>query len=157
MDGPIRLTPEMLIQADKFAARLIDNRNFTHFRHTSPTYMMNEKWEVYVATYDNIIIAWGQIEKFPHNPHKKHVCRLGFAVLPEFQNQGYGSRMMNYVVDKCGLFSKITASVYFDNKTMLTMFLQRGFVIEGFFVDEERFDNKPRHVISLARRANSGS
>jgi GNAT superfamily N-acetyltransferase len=148
----IRLTSEMLPQADKFAARLIDNRNFTHFRHTSPTYMLNEKWEVYVTMCDNIIISWGQIEKFPNNFHKQHVCRLGFAVLTEFQNQGYGSRMMDYVVNKCDSFDKMTAAVYFDNKTMLTMFLQRGFVIEGFFVDEERFEGEPRHVISLGRR-----
>ena len=154
----IRLTPEMLSQAHRFAARFIEDRDFTHFRHTTPSQMMNGKWEVYVETMlDDTIVSWGQIEKFPNNPYKQHVCRLGFAVLPEFQDQGYGSRMMDYIIDKCGSFSKMTATVYSDNKTMFNMFLQRGFVIEGFFVDEERLDDKPRHVISLAKRANNGS
>lgn len=151
MAGPIRLTPELLPQADKFAFRLIVSRNFTHFRHTSPSQMMNDRWEVYVTMIDGDVISWGQIEMFHHSLHKSHVCRVGFAVLPEFQGQGYGSRMVDYVLSQCEVFSKIVATVYFDNKTMLHMFLQRGFVIEGFFVDEERYDNQPRHVISLAK------
>jgi len=147
----IILDPTMLPEANRFARVLSTDRNFTHFQHTSPQEMLGGRWEVHVTFYGRIMVAWGQIEKFPNNPHKLHVARLGYAVLPEFRGKGFGGAMMDHTIRQCKEFKKLTASVYMDNITMLGMFVKRGFIIEGCFVGEETYDNRPRHVVSLAR------
>lgn len=148
------MTGKDIPEANRFADRLVDDRNFTHFRHTRPAGMLTRHWEVYIATYGDIVVSWGQVQKFPENPHKQHVCRVGFATIAEFRGRGFGGRLVDFTLGKCVKYKKVTATTFSDNIIMLGMFLRRGFVIEGFFTGEEYWDNRPRHVISLARYQN---
>lgn len=147
-----QLTFDNLAIASRFAVSMVDNANFTHFTHHTPLDMIGDEWEVYMAIVDGAVIGWGQIEKFPYNKRKEHICQVGFAVLPEKQGLGYGGLLFDYVVfDKCVKYRKIEATVFQDNLIMYGMFSRRGFHVEGCFVGEERHGDYYRNVLSLAK------
>jgi RimJ/RimL family protein N-acetyltransferase len=145
------LAEKLLPEANAFAQKMLFDKYFTHFKHTMPEEMLSDEWEVWLVEYGNVVIGWGQIQKFPRNKQKQHVVRLGFAVLPEFRGRGIGSEIVDFTLERCKNYSKVTATTFTDNITMLGMFLKRGFVIEGCFRNEERQDELYRHVVSLAR------
>jgi RimJ/RimL family protein N-acetyltransferase len=143
--------PLLLPDALDFAERIKNNQTFTHFHHTSPEKMLNRSWECYLLYEGDMVIGWAQIQRFLDNPNKKHVCRIGFALLEEWSGQGLGSFMVDYVMKAIeSKFSKIVASVFADNTAMLSIYLKRGFVVEGFFENEEIWDGKGRNILSLA-------
>lgn len=146
----IRFTQERLNKAEAFAERVMVDKNFTHFTHTRPGGMLGDEWEVYLLMFGDEIIGWGQIQKFPRNPRKSHIARLGFIVAPEYRGKGYGGTMLDYLIEKTSGYKKITANVFRDNCISLTTFLKRGFTIEGCFQKEE-LDGVLRDVIALAK------
>lgn len=147
----VNLSKDSLGEANIFASKMLTDNNFTHFKHTLPEDMLSPKWEVWLLKYNDIVIGWGQIQKFPNNRRKEHVCRVGFAILPEFRGRRLGSEMFDFIMKKCDTFHKVTATTFTDNVVMLGMFLRRGFIVEGCFRDEEKQSNIYRHVLSLAR------
>lgn len=136
--------------AESLYKAMRDDRNFHHFRHTLPSQMLHDGWEAYVAVNDAIPVAWGQIQKFPWES-KQHVVRLGLAVPVEFRNQGFGSTMLDHLIQKCESYNKLTATVFANNLIMVKMFEDRNFVTEGRFLDEEREGEISRTVLSMAR------
>lgn len=146
----IPLSIETLYRSMTLYDELWNDKDFTHFRHTLPTVMLSDEWEAYMLMYNDAPVAWGQIQKFL-NSRKAHVARLGFAVSPGHRGKGNGSLIMDYVITQCKPFSKLVATVFADNTVMLSMFLKRGFIIEGCFQCEEILDDVERHVISLAK------
>ena len=145
------LTKDLLSQAEVFAALVRDDLDFHFFTHHSPGDMLSDEWKVYLMLRDDSIIAWGHIQKFPDNPRKQHVVRLGFVVRPEFRGRSFGGQMMEYVIEFCTGYEKLVATTFADNLVMVGMFMKRGFVIEGYFRDEERSNGFSRDVISLAK------
>lgn len=146
----VQLMIDTMPYAEKLYNQLRDDVNFHHFRHTTPPDMLGDNWEVYMTLWGGIPVAWGQIQKFMR-PSKQHVVRLGFAVPVEFRGRRFGSGMVDYILDKCASYDKLTATTFSDNIIMLSMFLRRSFIVEGCFVDEERDDGGMRNVLSLAR------
>lgn len=150
-----QLNEKNLGLAEEFAEKMLADRNFNHFKHTMPGDMLDQdSWDVWLGIHEKKVVGWGQIQKFPLNDRKKHVVRLGFAVLPNYRGRGIGGELMAFIADRCITYyrySKLTATVFADNAIMLNMFLRREFVIEGCFVNEEILDNTSRHVLSLAR------
>lgn len=147
----VALSKNNLDTANAFAQKMLLDSNFTHFKHTLPEDMLSPEWEVWMITYGELVIGWGQIQKFPNSRRKEHVCRVGFAILPEFRGRRLGSEMFDFIMKKCDTFHKITATTFTDNIIMLGMFLRRGFIIEGCFRNEEIQNGIYRHVLSLAR------
>jgi RimJ/RimL family protein N-acetyltransferase len=135
-----------------FANDVANDSNFTHFTHHMPIDMLTAEWEVSLIKCALGIMAWGQIQKFPDNPRKQHVVRIGFVVHPKFRGMGYGSIILNHIIlERCKHYKKITATVFQDNLIMLGMFLRRNFIVEGCFQNEEFSNGGYRHVLSLAR------
>lgn len=144
------LKPSDLEIATRFANDVIDDEFFHHFEHHMPCDMMNNEWQVYVIKYDEQIAAWGQVQLFVE-PRKRHVIRIGLIVHPQFRNVGFGSVMLDHIVKTWDCCPKITATVASNNCIMLKMFVERGFEVEGRFVDEERVGKNSINIYSLAK------
>ena len=147
----VPLNSKTLLVAMEFATKMLLDKNFNHFKHTMPNRMLTDEWDAWLAMEGSMVVSWGQIQKFPDNPRKQHVIRLGFCVLPDYHGQGFGSAMMERVLNECSNYGKLTATVYADNTVMLGMFLRRKFVVEGCFQNEEILDGTLKHILSLAR------
>lgn len=159
------LKEKYLKDAEVFADKMRDNRTFTHFRHTRPSDMLNDSWQVWLlysmehVTTEFIpgrpvfmghpVIGWMQAQLW--TGAKEHITRIGFALLEEYRGHGLGSMMVDYVLGEMRHKRKIEATVYSDNTAMLTIYFKRGFHVEGCFVDAERWDKDRRDVLSLAR------
>ncbi len=141
----------LLDYANEFYRMMLEDRNFTHFRHTKPDEMLGrEKRHVWLTLDGGEISSWGQAQLFPF-PEKEHIARLGLAVHPRRTGKGLGSAMLDFMLEIMQNYEKLTATIFGDNQAALSMFLGRGFVIEGIFRDEERLSGQSRDVISLAR------
>lgn len=147
----VKFEQQHLNKAEAFAERVMRDKNFTHFTHTRPGRMLGDGWECYLVMFGEDIIGWGQIQKFPRQPRKEHVARLGFVILQEYRGKGYGGILLDYLIERSNSYKKVTANVFRDNCISLTTFLKRGFTIEGCFNKEELSDGVLRDAVALAR------
>ncbi len=147
----IPFSAHLLDCANEFYQVMRNCPNFTHFRHTRPDEMLDwAKWHVWTTLDNGEISSWGQAQLFPF-PEKEHVARLGLAVHPQHTGRGLGNEILDFMLEIMQNYEKLTATVFGDNRAALSIFLGRGFVIEGIFRDEERLSGQSRDVISLAR------
>lgn len=97
------------------------------------------------------IIAYGFLNKF-EKYEKQHNSILGIVVADKWQSKGIGKILLNKMIKegwRSGL-EKIWLNVHFDNKQAFRLYRSVGFEIEGIFYDDEKFNKKFRHIISMA-------
>ena len=105
-----------------------------------------------IGVINDIPVAYGFLEFFPEKPFKADNCKLGLVVADKFQGKGIGSKMLKELINQARLrkMRKIWLSTYLDNKIALRLYLKNGFIIEGFFFNDENWMNEKRTIVSMA-------
>jgi ribosomal protein S18 acetylase RimI-like enzyme len=106
----------------------------------------------FVVLDNGEIIGYGFLRYFPDKKQKRYTVSLGIVVSDKSQGKGIGKNLMDYMIEqaKKDSIKKIWLGVYSDNERAVKFYQKLGFEIEGIFMHDEYFDNKPRHVISMA-------
>jgi len=99
----------------------------------------------------NNLIAYSFLTKF-EKITKKHSCVLGIVIIDEWQNKGFGKKIVQHMIKTAWNkgYKKIWLTVFTDNLPALKIYKDLGFEIEGIFVEDEIIKNKKRDVVSMA-------
>jgi RimJ/RimL family protein N-acetyltransferase len=99
----------------------------------------------------NNMIGYG-ILRFFSKETKKSICNLGIVISKNFQNQGIGKELADYMIywAKKNDYKKIWLTVYADNLKAIRFYSKLGFQPEGIFMYDEYFGNNVRNSISMA-------
>lgn len=105
-----------------------------------------------VVWVNDSIIAYAHITMYP-KLSRRFQGTLGFVVSEIYQNKGLGTLLMKEVLKKAEAMGlrKVWAHVHHDNPRMLRLYFQHGFVIEGFFKDDEHYGDKVISTFSVAK------
>ena len=105
-----------------------------------------------LAIMGDIPVAFGFLHFFPDKPFKADNCKLGLVVSDKFQGKGIGNVMLKELITQARQrrMRKIWLSTYLDNKVALHLYLKYGFIIEGFFFNDENWANEKRTIVSMA-------
>jgi ribosomal protein S18 acetylase RimI-like enzyme len=106
----------------------------------------------FIAIDNGLIKGYSFLRFFPEKKIKRFTNSLGIVVDDEFQNQGIGKKLMNEMIffSKTNGYKKVWLATYTDNKRALHIYSKLGFEVEGIFMYDEYFDDKPKHVVSMA-------
>ncbi|HUV67122.1 MAG TPA: GNAT family protein [Sedimentisphaerales bacterium] len=130
------------------------NRQFTYFENRTGPQIALDKWlRSWLWTDYGRAAAYGHIELY-ESDRKRHVCRFGVCVGPDYRGQGYGTKIVAKLLEEAKVLGlhKTNASVYGDNAPMLHIYKDTyGFTEEGRYVEEERWDGESRDMVSLAK------
>lgn len=107
--------------------------------------------EKFFTFLNDKLIAYGFLTTF-EKITKKHNCILGIVVTDSWQNKGYGKKICQHMIKTAWSkeFQKIWLTVHSDNIFAFKMYRSLGFEIEGIFMNDERINEKYRHIISMA-------
>lgn len=99
----------------------------------------------------SLLIGYGFL-RFFEKYEKRYTCTLGIVVRPDYMNKGYGKKLLQKMIlwAKTHKFRKIWLTVYSDNLRAIKLYKKLGFEIEGIFMNDAFFKNRPRHVVSMA-------
>ena len=113
--------------------------------------LKQEKGFVAVSDREKIM-GYSFLSFFQEKKQKRYTTSLGIVVGDRLQGKGIGSALPAYMLKsaKKGKMKKIWLGVYSDNKGAIKLYQKFGFEIEGIFMYDEYFDNKPRHIVSMA-------
>jgi len=148
------VTEYMAKLLESFMTEIRGNRQFTYFDgRTAMGIILDESIHAWIWTDYGAAAAYGHIETYTSD-RKNHVCRFGVCVGPDYRKQGYGTRVVERLLEEAGVLGleKVNASVYADNAPMLHIYRDKyGFTDEGRYVHEERWAGEARTVLSLAK------
>lgn len=151
-----RVAPYLGKLLQQFIDANADSPTFTFFvGDTAERLIARDDLAMWLWTLYGSPIAYGHLQTFPGNEHKQHVGRFGVCVDKASRNKGLGTAVVAHLLQEAATAGlvKIVATVYEDNPAMLAIYLGKyGFVQEGGFVDEERWDDESRDILSLAKR-----
>jgi len=104
-----------------------------------------------VAEYQDKIVGWASIYKFPH-PRRKGLGDLGIYLHQDFHNVGLGTAMTERLLQlaKNEKMHRIELTVVGENKIALRLYERFGFQIEG--VSRDAFygqDGKYHDIVSM--------
>jgi ribosomal protein S18 acetylase RimI-like enzyme len=87
-------------------------------------------------------VGWCDVIPNPR-PIFAHVGVLGMAVLPEFQRQGLGGRLIRQTLDAVRDFGlrRVELTVRESNTAAIELYRKFGFVTEGMHRDRIRIDD----------------
>jgi|TARA_B110000467_G_C18091487_1_gene352132 RimJ/RimL family protein N-acetyltransferase len=107
---------------------------------------------------DDELIGYGFLNKFK-KPEKKHTCILGIVISDKWQSKGIGRTLLQKMIKSAWAdgFTKIWLNLHYDNKQAFRLYTSQNFEIEGIFMNEEIFEGKKRHLISMALFKNKKS
>lgn len=105
----------------------------------------------FFTTIDNKLISYSFLSKFT-KPSKKHNCVLGIVIADDWQNRGFGKKILKFMIKTAWNqnYEKIWLTVFSDNYKAIRLYASLGFQIEGIFLDDEIIGGKKRHVVSMA-------
>lgn len=98
------------------------------------------------------IAAYSYLRFFPEKKRKAHNASLGIVVLPKYQNEGLGRRLMLEMhrwASENGI-KKIWLATYSRNKAAIRMYRSLGYSVEGIFMYDELAPSGWDHVVSMA-------
>lgn len=106
----------------------------------------------FVSIFNDKIVGYGYLRFFTDKPQKKYTTSLGIIISNKYQCMGLGTTMMEHLIKiaKKLEMKKIWLATYSDNFDAYRFYKKFNFEIEGIFMYDEYFGNKPRHVISMA-------
>lgn len=134
--------------------------NFTLYPHAntkqvtlklSKTLPKDKTQKIFGAFENGKMVGFGNLRFFPKET-MKHVCQFGIVISDSNQGKGYGKMLSTKMIDWAmkNKFKKIWLNVYSDNPKAIGLYKTLGFQIEGIFMYNEYFVDKPRHTISMA-------
>lgn len=102
-----------------------------------------KKSNVYIVEKDGKPIGTVSYEK----KSKDYAYIDGLVVIPEFQNKGYGSNSISWLMKKLVGFNKVGLVTHPHNPKTIVIYLKNGFSIEGW-KDDYFGDGEPRIILS---------
>lgn len=108
-------------------------------------------FDVIVALSNKKVVGYGHLERFKQ-PYKKHVCKLGIFVLPDYRGTSLSNEIMIYLIEsaKRHKLKKIWLSCNSQNIRAIKLYEKFGFKTEGVFFDEEIRKNELNDIVSMA-------
>ena len=133
--------------------------NFSHYPDAntkkealrlSVTILKDKNQRIFGAFDGEKMVGFG-ILKFFSKKTRKQVCQLGIVISDLYQGMGYGKTLCERMTGwaKENDFKKIWLTVYNDNVKEIKIYKKLGFQIEGIFMYDEYFGDKPRHSLSM--------
>jgi len=104
------------------------------------------------ALLEGKIVGLAYLRFFPDKPFKKDNCSLGIVIADVHQGKGIGLQMMYKLIEeaKSRKMRKIWLATYLDNERAFKLYRKLGFVVEGFFINDENWDGAKRTQVSMA-------
>jgi RimJ/RimL family protein N-acetyltransferase len=124
-----------LAQSRKFVSEMIAKRN-----------------PMCVAVVDDKVVGWCDVVRVERPVHA-HVGVLGMGLLPAHRGKGYGTELINAVVEdahRVGI-SRIELTVHADNDRAIALYEKVGFVREGVRRDAVCIDGRFIDSILMAK------
>lgn len=105
-----------------------------------------------VAVSGNKIVGLAYLMFFPEKTFKSDNCKFGIVIADGYQGKGIGSQMMHRIIEeaKTRKMRKIWLTTYLDNERGLRFFQKFGFIIQGFFFNDENWKGVKRTPVSMA-------
>lgn len=104
------------------------------------------------ALLEGKIVGLAYLRFFPDKPFKKDNCSLGIVIADVHQGKGIGLQMMYKLIEeaKSRKMRKIWLATYLDNERAFKLYRKLGFIVEGFFINDENWDGAKRTQVSMA-------
>ena len=75
----------------------------------------------------------------------------GLLIIPKYQDRGYGSKTLGWLMKKLGGYKKVGLVTHPKNSKTIVIYLKQGFVINGW-KDDYFGDGEPRIVLSRVKK-----
>jgi len=105
-----------------------------------------------VAFFRNKIVGLAYLTFFPEKTFMSDNCKFGIVIAEKYQGKGIASQMMHRLIEeaKTRKMRKIWLTTYLDNKRSLRFYRKFGFIIQGFFFNDEDWEEVKRTPVSMA-------
>lgn len=127
--------------------------NIDHIRNVSKQLCSPQKDKEFriVTVSGNKIVGLAYLVFFPEKCFKSG-CKLGIVIADEYQGKAIGSQMMHRLIKeaKTRKMRKIWLTTYLDNERGLRLYQKFGFIIQGFFFNDENWEGVKRTPVSMA-------
>ncbi len=109
---------------------------------------------VQVFDDDKIIANCAMTCAKPDHPWKKHISGFGLMTLKEYCNNGIASRLMDIIhdyVEKEESIKRLEAKVRATNTLAISLYLKKGYEIEGLHKNVALINGEMHHEYNIAR------